>query len=274
MEDDAKTREQLVNELRELRSQISVLAGRWRQDKLKLAALDNSPFSLWASTRECRIVLWTKQAEKIYGYAEHDVLGKDFVCLFVDPPEQADARADCARIVDGNIVFRNFLAYDQRRDGTRLRMLTNCFRIWDEETSQYLQAEVGLEISDLGESEERHRSLREFGLQQLAMKDRYFDLERKQMLASIAMAMHRHLSDIDKIRRLNEDYITELMREKKYTREAAERVVKGPLELLHAQTKRLQDTQEALHQSLIDAKTLSDLEAIALNITSFENNAT
>lgn len=72
---------------------------------MKLAFLDSSPFTLWASDRNCRIKLWMGQCEALYGYKSEDVLGKDFVDLFVAVDEQKAAREDQISIIDDGAVF-------------------------------------------------------------------------------------------------------------------------------------------------------------------------
>lgn len=115
------------------------------EDQMKLAFLDSSPFTLWASDRNCKIKLWTGQCEALYGYKSEDVLEKDFVDLFVAPDEQKAAREDQLSIIDNGAVFHN-IANDIGKNGNTLRLLTNCWRLKDPISGEYWNAEMGLII--------------------------------------------------------------------------------------------------------------------------------
>ena len=166
MDNKEKTNEQLFEELAMLRKQVSELEGRRaasREDRLKLAILDRAPLSIWACNKKFEIVLWTVGSTKIYKYEKENAIGKNYLQLFVDPPERYQSLIDCCRIVDDDYVQTNCLAYDVNQDGEHRTMLTNCFRIWDEDNEEYLQAEVALDISDLELRRNEFFNLREAG---------------------------------------------------------------------------------------------------------------
>lgn len=123
------------------------------EDRMKLAILDQSPFTIWASDRNCKIKLWTGRCEELYGYTHETALGRDYVDLFVAPDEQRAARIDCVDIIDNGTIFHN-LANDTGRNG-KIELLTNCFRVKDVITGEYLQAEMGLIISFLEQERDR-----------------------------------------------------------------------------------------------------------------------
>jgi len=156
------------------------------EDTLKLGILDGSPFTIWACDRDFKIVLWNKKCEQTYGHTKDEALGKNFLELFVDAPERGAARNDCLEIIDHGIRCENCLAYDNhKRDGQRT-MLTNCFRIWDERTNQYLQAEIGLHIDfDLSSEKRKHRQLREVGLEIVYRMNLQKDASKREFLARV-----------------------------------------------------------------------------------------
>ena len=123
------------------------------EDQMKLAILDKSPFTIWASDRDCKIKLWTGKCEELYGHSSKTALERDFVDFFVAPDEQRAARIDCVDIIDKGTLFHN-IANDKGRYGT-IELLTNCFRVKDVRTGEYLQAEMGLIISFLEQERER-----------------------------------------------------------------------------------------------------------------------
>ena len=52
------------------------------EDQLKLAILDKSPFTIWASDRNCMIKMWDGQCESMYGRKKEDEARKWFICLY------------------------------------------------------------------------------------------------------------------------------------------------------------------------------------------------
>src|SRR4051812_36244882 len=92
----------LRGEIERLRAQVAELQqGKIpREQSLMLAIFDRGPFSVWASDRDCKIVLWSRGAERIYKIPHSEAIGADFVRLFVDKVEADRARGDCAKIVD------------------------------------------------------------------------------------------------------------------------------------------------------------------------------
>ena len=273
MNDSEKDKEQLLQELNYLRQKVIELERQRpfsHQDSLKIAVVESAPFSLWACDRNFKIVIWNEQAEKVYKHSKHEAMGKDFVDLFVDEPEQEQARIDCLAIIDQDVKFKNFLANDKDRYGNTLTMLTNCFRIWDEETQQYLQAEIGLEISDLGESQMKHRTLRELGMESVALRKRNLDLERRSQNMRLVMVFHEKLSTIDEKIREERDTVSRLIRSGEFTREQAEHLVKDNLEALNNAKRAIKELNENLLHSILDARTVEELDELGLRITEFE----
>lgn len=114
-------------------------------DQLKLLILDRSPFTIWASDRNCIIRMWEGQCESMYGRKKEEVIGQDFVDLFVAKDEQTAARRDQIEIIDKGKEFHN-IANDQGRNGNTLQLITNCFRVLDPESGEYWNAEMGVAI--------------------------------------------------------------------------------------------------------------------------------
>lgn len=164
------------------------------EDQLKLAILDKSPFTVWASDRNCIIKMWSGQCESMYGRRKEDVLGKDFVDLFVSPDEQAAARRDQLEIIDNDKEFHN-IANDQGRNGNTLQLITNCFRIKDPQSGEFWNAEMGVAI-DYYEEEKKQleRNIEEgrmiqtlisdFSAIQNQYREQFFD-RKESLLAAI-----------------------------------------------------------------------------------------
>lgn len=61
MDYDKLTKEELISLLRELESQRAFTY----EDRMKLEILDQSPFTIWASDRDCKITFWDGQCEHL-----------------------------------------------------------------------------------------------------------------------------------------------------------------------------------------------------------------
>lgn len=144
------TREELISYLEYLMTQRAFSY----EDRMKLAILDESPFTIWASDRNCKIRLWEGKCEALYGYSKTQAIGKDYVDLFVSEDEQVAARKDQLSIIDENAVFHN-IANDKGKHGNTLRLITNCFRIKDPISNEYWNAEMGLIIDYLEQEKKR-----------------------------------------------------------------------------------------------------------------------
>ena len=59
---DEMTKEELIQYIKECKEKRAFTY----EDQMKLAFLDSSPFTLWASDRNCRIKLWMGQCEALY----------------------------------------------------------------------------------------------------------------------------------------------------------------------------------------------------------------
>lgn len=164
---DGYSKEELIQLLLELEQKRAFSY----EDQLKLTILDKSPFTIWASDRDCIIRMWEGQCESMYGRKKEDVIGKDFVDLFVARDEQAAARRDQLEIIDNGKEFHN-IANDQGRNGNTLQLITNCFRIKDPKTGEFWNAEMGVAI-DYYEEEKKQlaRNIEEGRLIQTLISD-------------------------------------------------------------------------------------------------------
>jgi PAS domain S-box-containing protein len=154
-------------------------------ERLALALVRSAHVSIWAADRNHNIVLWNSGAERIYGRGEKDVLGKNYLELFVDEVERDESAIHCRRIIDTDYRQHNCLAYDKDASGNQVDMLTNCFRITDPDTGEHYQGEIGIDISDLQLRYKQHRELREVGRERLAIQKQTAELRRKNLFVGI-----------------------------------------------------------------------------------------
>ena len=144
------TKDELIDYIEEVKKKRAFS----HEDQMKLTFLDSAPFTIWASDRDCIIKFWAGECERLYGYKEADVIGKDFVDLFVAPDEQKAARKDQISIIDNGEVFHN-IANDVAKSGNTLRLLTNCWRGKAPDSDEYWNFEMGLIIDFYKQEEAR-----------------------------------------------------------------------------------------------------------------------
>ena len=89
-----------------------------RRTKDTLAAvIDASPVAIVCSSAERRIVLWNRGAERMFGYAADEVLGRSFILV---PPEgKAESQALFKRAFSGETI-RDMELRRLRKDGSRI----------------------------------------------------------------------------------------------------------------------------------------------------------
>jgi len=153
-----------------------------RMNRLAAALVEEAHVSIWAADINFRIVLWNSGAEQIYGVQRSEALGKNYLELFVDEYEREQSRLDCLQIIRNGYRQNNCLAYDHSDAHAQKYMLTNCFRITDPQTGEAYQAEIGVEISDLGLKDKEHRTLREVGIERRAAERPSIEQRRQVIL--------------------------------------------------------------------------------------------
>ena len=141
MEYDKMSKEELIDYIKDCQLKRAFTY----EDQIKLAILDNSPFSIWASDHDCKITLWTGQCENMYGYKASEMIGQNYLDMFVADDEKPTAAKDHLSIVDDGKPFHN-LARDKHLDGSHPLILTNCFRIRDPKSGNFWYAEMGLNV--------------------------------------------------------------------------------------------------------------------------------
>ncbi len=238
------------------------------EDTLRLAIIDRAPFTMWACNRNFEIVLWTPQCEANYQRKKREAIGADFVELFVSEPEKKDAREDCIDIIDNNENFINFIAEDFAKNGSPRYMLTNCFRVWDKENGEWLQAETALEISDIEEALKEHRSLREAGIALVAKSKRYLEIEQKDLSSRAGIAYAGRLDILRRQKDQLSQYIARLNREG--NQEVADGLKQSSAKENQGERKRLKGRMEELISAISNADTLDMCELLAGEVEKFE----
>lgn len=186
------SKEELILQIKELKKQVDFS----HEDRLKLAILKKAPFTIWASDRNCIIKMWSGRCEAMYGLSEDEVLGKDFVPLFVAKDEQLAARRDQLKIIDDNAIFHN-IANDNSQNGNILHLITNCFRIRDPESGEYWSAEIGISMDHYeAEKKQLEKNIAESRLIHSIIDN--FRSSKNQMLEQLYDRRKNLMQEIDK----------------------------------------------------------------------------
>jgi chemotaxis protein methyltransferase CheR len=100
MGDKERTKEQLLDELKQLRQQIGEnksavmrersIAEKWRRSEKRYHTVYNiAPLAFLTWDKDCRVTGWNDQAKKLFGWSEEDVLGRSFFDFLVPESERA-----------------------------------------------------------------------------------------------------------------------------------------------------------------------------------------
>jgi PAS domain S-box-containing protein len=252
-----------VVELQRQLQQLENLRCQQPEDILTLLILENAPFTVWACNRNFEIVLWNKQCEIRYSCLRADAIGKNFFDCFAHDHEREQAKKDCRDIIDNGTTFENFIAVDHDSNGKEIGMLTNCFRVRDHRTDEYVQAEIGIDISGFELSKERHRSIRDFAkrMEELRLLNELQDLKLKLRDARIeknAIWQSRNDETSAEVRQLQE-----------HAGEADKRMLEGKLAELTKIRIDLDARFNSLDERLHRARWSEELEGLRKEVVSF-----
>lgn len=174
------SKDNFIEELKKLRAFS-------KSDRFKLKVVDNAPFSMWACDDEYIIRYWECECERIYGYTAKQAIGQRYLELFVAAAERNQSEIECTKIIEGHSApgeFINNIAVDFDSLGRDVTLMTNCFRIFDEESQKWLQAEIALP-TDVKKVVKKHADmLRNY--QKLRSMIIQYDSDSKSFLDSVS----------------------------------------------------------------------------------------
>lgn len=228
-----------------------------QETSIKLAILEKIPMPVWACDRDCRIVFWNKSAARLYGYSREEVLGKDFVELFVNKPERAQARKDCEDIVDNDKFIKN-MAEDIDKSGNTRKLVTQCFAVYDVAGHAGLQVEISYEVQDMDRLQAELRDMQEaYALEQRRVRDlkeENLRIMRARALACLESVCQNQSTRLSK----KEDKLIEARMLSSHSKSASAEI---QIEI-DEDRKKLLAWEKSMRAEIGAAKIVDDLEAL------------
>jgi diguanylate cyclase (GGDEF)-like protein/PAS domain S-box-containing protein len=161
MKDEEKTKEQLINELVELRQRIAELEEteverkRAEEELRKLGQLqesiiDNADVWLDVLDEKANVVIWNKAAEEISGYSRKEVVGhaKIWEWLYPDEEYREEITAKAAAIIERGEVVEDFETTIRRKDGQTRIISWNSRSLLDEKGNIIGSIALGRDITE------------------------------------------------------------------------------------------------------------------------------
>ena len=115
------------------------------------AILDSSSEAILSKTTEGIITTWNKAAERLYGYAPEDVIGRH-VRMLVPEDHRAELESILSRVADGGVVER-LETVRRRKDASEARVVLSVSPLFDEEMKVVGAITVARDITEQREAE-------------------------------------------------------------------------------------------------------------------------
>jgi len=149
------------------------------------AVLDALPRAIIVTDPDARVLLWNQQAEKLYGWAADEVLGKAVTDVVVPASEQDGAAEVLTGVNAGGSWQGDFTAL--RRDGTTVRIWVRNQPVIDAEGAVVAIVGASEDVSDLRRIEQQNADLAEHLL--LAAQEERVHRERLEVLSLVNDAL-------------------------------------------------------------------------------------
>ena len=120
------------------------------------AVIDASPVAIVCSSRERRVVIWNRGAERMFGYTPEEALGRSFILV---PPEgKAESQALFERAFKGETI-RDVELKRMRKDGIRIDVRVTAAPMYNLDGTVRNVAWAYEDITDRKKAEEQLRRL-------------------------------------------------------------------------------------------------------------------
>jgi PAS domain S-box-containing protein len=134
---------------------------RWSQESLQrlVAVVDTSPDAILSLSPDGVVLGWNPAAERMYGYAAREVLGRSLLHLPGEPEEQrVHLRAILARVAGGEAV-QGFETRRMSRDGSMIDISLTVTPVRDPDGRVTTMSLVGHDITERKRAQEESRRL-------------------------------------------------------------------------------------------------------------------
>ncbi len=118
-----------VRQVSMVQSLVDKRTAELRKTNTQLEALiDASPYAIVCIDAEQRVILWNTAAEKLFGYAAGEVIGRPYPLVLPDDREEFDRRL--VRLASGE-VLRNLASHRRHRNGTAIETSSSASAFYD-----------------------------------------------------------------------------------------------------------------------------------------------
>ncbi len=126
------------------------------------AVFNSAPVAIFSLSKDLTVLSWSKEAERLFGYNESEVVGKPYKLL---PPRNMVEREECASLIDK--VFEGETVYNVRRqrlhkNGSLVKVSISAAPMFDEEGNVYAATYCAQDISEQLEYENKLNKLAYF----------------------------------------------------------------------------------------------------------------
>ena len=164
----------------EHRQKIAPPPTRCKAKDTLTAVIDASPVAIVCSSRERRVVIWNRGAERMFGYTPEEALGRSFILV---PPEgKAESQALFERAFKGETI-RDVELKRMRKDGIRIDVRVTAAPMYNLDGTVRNVAWAYEDITDRKKAEEQLRRLAHYD-QLTGLPNRLFAAEGAGRLLS------------------------------------------------------------------------------------------
>jgi PAS domain S-box-containing protein len=105
-----------------------------------------------------KILEWNAQAERVYGFKKEEVMGEDYIKMFIPEPIQDEIITATKNILAGQSV-RDYENEIVAKGGARRTVIWNAMRMCDKDGQPFAVLATGMDITDRKEMEKEIKSL-------------------------------------------------------------------------------------------------------------------
>ncbi len=159
--------------IRDITEKKQILENEKKAKETLKAVMDSAPVAIFVLNREKKVISWSLEAEKLFGYKAEEVLGKPYMLL----PKDEQSQFDCTSILDKTMLGERVIDLKVRRlhkNGSLIDVSISAAPMYTEDNEVYAAAYSAQDITQ--------RIIAEKKLNQLAYYDNLTGLPNKAFL--------------------------------------------------------------------------------------------